>query len=379
MKPPYHRAWIEALLLAGLLVLSGYGQVYKYAGAPGAVAYAAGTVAICVLACRHIIALTRLGRAWLPLMVAVVLFTAATFAILNPVAQSGLFGSGSDRADALNQALDALAAGRYPYYERTYLGHVLTPMPGQLLLSAPAWLLGAVAWQNMFWLALLFAFFWRSFTPATAVLLAAGVIACHPGVMQDVVTGGDYINNAIYVLLATAAVMATARGPTLPHLAALAFLGIAVCSRPIYVVAPVALAALFWRHLGTGAAFRALAVPGTVALALTLPFYFYDPAGFTPFYVMDFTNLSIPHATSMLGLLSLAVAALAARLPFDPFALYGWVAMALSMIFAPVMVAWMLTDEYPDMAHLAAPITIFGALWTAKRVERRNNLAPAAG
>lgn len=380
MKQPRQRTWIEPALLAGLLVVSGYGQVQKYTGALGAVAYAAGTATICVLACHHIVALTHIGRIrWLSLMVAVGLFAAATFFVLNPLAQSGLLGSGSDRTDALKQALDALAAGRYPYYERTYLGHVLTPMPGQLLLAAPAWLLGAVAWQNVFWFALLFAFFWRSFAPATAVLLAAGVVACHPGVMQDIITGGDYVNNAIYVLLATAAVMATTQRPILPHLAALVFLGVAICSRPIYAVVPVALAALFWRHLGAGAAFRALAVPGAIALALMLPFYVYDPAAFAPFYFMDSTNLFIPHDTSLLGLLSLAVAALAARMPFDPFALYGWIAVSLAVVFAPVMAAWMLTGEYSDIAHLATPITLFGALWAAKRVERRNNLASVAG
>lgn len=376
--PAIRQPWLEPSLLALFLVFSGCGQIHKYTGLPGVAVYAAGTFAACILICRNLPALARHERLWPRLMIAVALFTAIAFIVLYPLAQSGaLGGQGSDRDEALNQGLAALAAGRYPYYEITYLGNPLTPMPGGLLLAAPAWLLGNAAWQNLLWPALLFLFLWRSFTPVMAVLLAAGAVAFYPGAIQDLASGGDYIDNAIYVLLATASVMATARGPRLPHIAALVFLGIAVCCRAIYVVAPVALAAMFWRHLGAGAAFRVLAVSGAVALALALPFYLYDPAGFSPLQVAALkVDIPIPHAAALLGLLSLAVAALAIRLPFDAFALYGWIGLALFAAFGPVILHWSIKE--PSWSFLlmgqAAPSTLFASLWIAKRLERKYGL-----
>jgi hypothetical protein len=380
------RPWFEPLLLAALLLLPACGIVHRFAGIPGVVAYTLGTAAACIVVCRYIPELSRFERLLPRLMLAIALFAVVAFIILYPIAQSGLIGAGSDRDEALNQALDFLAEGRYPYHQVTYrswtdggeripTGDPITPFPGAFLLAAPAWFLGNAAWQNVFWLIVLFVFFWRNFAPATALLLAAGAVAFYPGAMQDVVTGGDYYINAVYILIASACVLTTVRGSPVLHLAALVFLGIAVCSRPIYGVAPVALAAFCWRHYGFGAAFRILLVSGAVTLALALPFYLYDPPGFSPLHVTSMANLPIPHAPIVLGVLSLAVATLAARLPRDPFALYGWIAVSLCAAFGPLMAYWISKGELLEYASsLTTPVTLFGAVWIAKRLERKYGL-----
>lgn len=367
--------WIAPAILAALTALSAFGQVYKYTGPIGALPYTAGVAVACYLACRHLETLARFKRVWPSLMIAIALFIIAAFLVLYPIAQSGQWGGGTDRDEALNIALDAVSAGQYPYYLRTYLNNDLSPAPGALLLAAPAWLLGNAAWQNIPWIALFFLFLWRSFAPTLAVLLAVA-IACNAGVMQDIVTGGDYVINAIYVALAVAAVMATARDAPLLHCAALIFLGIAICSRPIYAVAPVALAALFWRHLGPRAALRVLAVAGAVALALGLPIYLHDPAAFTPLHQpTSYVTIPIPHASTALGLAALTIALMASRIPFDLFALYGTIALALSVMFIPVAIHWMLIGKYLSFAHATAPLTLFGALWAAKWIERQHGTA----
>ena len=65
------------------------------------------------------------------------------FAVAYPVATSGLFGGGTDRADALDVTDAALLAGRPVYDTLTYLGNPPTPLPGAVLLAAPFHLIGS--------------------------------------------------------------------------------------------------------------------------------------------------------------------------------------------------------------------------------------------
>jgi hypothetical protein len=68
------------------------------------------------------------------------------------VVQSGRFGGGSDSDDALVTGVYELAAGRYPYYVKTYLGNPISPLPGALILAAPFVAVGCVALAHVFWL-----------------------------------------------------------------------------------------------------------------------------------------------------------------------------------------------------------------------------------
>lgn len=220
--------------------LAGFAPVTKYFDGWMLVLFAIA-IAVCVSALmlwlrgRHLSGgELRAGWLVLPWCVFVLLFI-----VLFPLANGHTLGAGSDRADALRIAASALVHGHYPYRALTYLGHPITPLPGAVLLAIPFFLLGNVSLQNLLWLALflLFSqwFFRHRSTAIISVLLLLGASAAR---LDDFVVGGDFLVNAMYVCAAAALVMAAHQGDRTVwmRIAAGVFLGLAIDSRPVYIV-----------------------------------------------------------------------------------------------------------------------------------------------
>jgi hypothetical protein len=68
-------------------------------------------------------ALRFTGRQVLWLAVVSFVMVLIAFALVYPVADSGVVGGRSDNDDALDMDTRELLHGRYPYYTRTYLGN----------------------------------------------------------------------------------------------------------------------------------------------------------------------------------------------------------------------------------------------------------------
>ena len=93
--------------------------------------------------------------------------------------------------------------GNYPYYVRTYLGQPPIPMPGAILLALPFVALGYSAYQNLFWLAVLFIVTWSYIGDRLSALgMVLMILALSAIVWHSVVTGIDRLSNGIYVLVA---------------------------------------------------------------------------------------------------------------------------------------------------------------------------------
>ena len=152
----------------------------------------------------------------------------AAFFWVYPMVNTSAPGAGSDRDDALNLAAGALLHGRFPYSQRTYLGDLITPMPGAVLLAAPFVLLGTSAWQNLFWLPALYLAGRRLLAdPRLALLLWWSVLGLSPAVLQELVSGGDLLSNALYVPLLVLWTARPAPRPDLPPWRRLAPAGVA--------------------------------------------------------------------------------------------------------------------------------------------------------
>lgn len=248
--------------------------------------------------------------------------TVATFLILlaifwvgYPLANSGLLGRGSDRDEALNTATAELLSGHYPYYAKTYLGNPISPMPGSLVLAAPFLLLGNSAYQNLFWL---FAFLgtmnWYLKGQRPALLLLWAIIVLSPILLQEYVTGGDLLANSLYTLLfimwmVNVVSQDSFSGWKKSLLAIL--LGVGLASRLNFaLLLPLVFSALV-QSAGWKSAIKYILVTCLTLGLMTIPFYLYDPQGFSPLHtanklgqfqtILPFAGIIIPVASVIIA------------------------------------------------------------------------------
>lgn len=337
-------------VLTGLVFLPSAQLSYKFLGGVLSAAYLVG-LALYLAATFRIERDERWGRwvkqheHWLAIGWCITMITA--LAVLYPLAQGRYWGGvGSDRDDALMVGIEALLHLQYPYYERTYAGGTLSPMPGALFLGMPFHLIGSVVWQNVAYgfpcvfLAARCLSGWRTRWLLIPVLTTGNI-----GFIQDFVTGGDFVLAGIY--LAVALILFADRIDRAPEkpmqlAATAALLGLAVCSRPIYPVALFMATAYAFRRMGPGQAALYGAVAFGVAGAITLPFFLYDPAAFLPEDLVNFfppkwqwvQNIALP-------LLAVAIATLPALRHMDKWGLLGLLGICLAVVLLPGSLARM--------------------------------------
>ncbi len=369
-----------------LWLVPSLGQLVKVTDLAGAVALAIVALAgLCLLLLAARSQRLRPTRAWFLALCAVAV---ALFAVLYPLATSGRFGGGSDRDDALNDALRSLVAGHYPYAAMTYLGNPPTPMPGALLLARPFQFLGNAALQNLFWVPAFLLWCRTHFRePATAWIAGLVVVVVAPQALDDFVVGGDFLVNALYVAIVTDWCIRTQRGErSLARACSAILLAVAVSSRPIYAVSLVIVAGHVWQVHGAARCLRLSAVCGVVVLALNLPFYLHDPTRFPTAHVLGKLDAQPGAALVkiMLPALGLAVAALASRWRLAAERPLDLLALSLAvMLYPPFLIealggvplrTWMWT------ASFSLPVTVLGTLAVLHRFERQlsSRISPAA-
>lgn len=336
------RVW-PAIALGLALALPSLGTVEKYLGTAVAVVYLVAMLAVGPVAERFALPLfVRLVSErwvrWLALATYVGLVVA--FVVVYPTADADAVGAGSDRDDAADLATNRLLDGEYPYYEKTYLGNPVSQLPGALALAAPFVALGTSAVQSFVWLPVFFVALARHLGSARLALFVSWTaLAVSPGVLRELLTGGDLIANGIYVAVPLLVVLRARPGWI--ALAAALFLGWALSSRANFVYAlPLLFAALVqlwgWREaiVRTGVATVALA-------AITLPFYAYDPDGFTPLTtsgkLSQFEDLA-PHLDVAVVLVAVVLTAALALRRFDRRGLRLMASAALVQMFLLIAV-----------------------------------------
>ncbi len=311
MAPPAERfVTPSAAGFALSLVVPSAAVAHKYAGVAGMTVYVVlASLALLALHRRYFSRLvsTLTGGQAIALAAGLVLALTVLFLVGYPIANSGLVGAGSDRDDALNIATTELLEGRFPYYQRTYHGNPISPLPGALVLAIPFVWLGNSAYQNLFWLVALMATVSRLLNdPRPAVILLVIIFALSPAVLNEFVTGGDLLANAIYVLLflvwSTSAAADARASPWTKGILA-AGLGLALASRGHFaLLLPLACAAVVQR-IGMRAAIPYAALVCVAFTLATVPLYLYDPAGFSPLHTASFAPLPVLGASALLAVI----------------------------------------------------------------------------
>ncbi len=319
-KKPFPRWQWPLLWLALCLIIPSCGQVQKHLGLSGVIIYALAVVFLlltgyCFVFPRLISKISRKQSLWLAGLTLIGLI--AVFVIVYPLANAGIIGGGSDREDNINVAAQALLRGRYPYYEKGYLGCPTNVFPGSLLLAVPFVLLGNSAYQNFFWLAVFFLVAGVHLgDKRRSLLLIWTIFFLCPGFWHELLTGGDLIAHGIYmvvfVLFAVNASAAPKRSVGIKVLSAV-LLGIGLSTRPNFLLLLPLIFSTFAQRSGWKKAVAYSSIAGVTFAVITVPFYLYDPRNFyaiasinrvTEFAsILPFSGTLIPVAAGMFSLL----------------------------------------------------------------------------
>lgn len=213
----------------------------------------------------------QIGIGWFVLLF---LALTAAFTVLYPISLKHTLNRGSDREDALRVELNAVQHHQYPYNARTYLHNLPTPLPGAMLLAAPFYALGHIAWQNFLWYPLFFFFAIRFFRyRATALFFLAIFLLFAPANLSDFTSGGDYLTNFFYVAIAVALFTSALDRSFYACIPAALFLGITISSRIVYAVILIPLLALTLQRISRRRAALLFCIVLLAAAAVTLPIF----------------------------------------------------------------------------------------------------------
>ncbi|MDA8117421.1 MAG: hypothetical protein M0000_08650 [Actinomycetota bacterium] len=276
------------IVCAFWLAFPSIGTVFKYLGVPGLVSYSA--VVLASLWAIRVWVLPRLTtylteRQALVLAAFTLMALIAIFVWIHPLVSAPRPGHGSDRNEAMNLATSALLHGRYPYHSRTYLGNPLSPLPGSILLAVPFAWLGDSGYQTFFWLAIFFLTLRRELQGSRPALLLMWIaLTLSPVVVQEVMTGGDLLANALYLMVFALSLLRRARERSGWAYAGL--FGVGLSSRANFLLlVPLGLVALAERA-GWGRALKLTAVSCATFGVVTVPFYLASPGGFSPLHTL---------------------------------------------------------------------------------------------
>ena len=215
--------------------------------------------------------LPQISAAWFLLLFFIL---TAAFAVLYPISLKHTLNGGSDREDALRIELTAVQHHQYPYDGHTFLGNSPSPLPGAMLLTAPFFALGHIAWQNFLWLALFFVFTVAYFRHrATALFFLAVFLLLAPANLSDFTSGGDYLTNFYYVAIAVALFIRSLDRASYAGFPAALFLGVTLSSRIIYAVILIPLLALTLQRTSRPRTIALFVTVLIAAAAVTLPIF----------------------------------------------------------------------------------------------------------
>ena len=215
----------------------------------------------------------------------IIIFLITLFVAMYPNIEGG-----SDRDDALNIAALKLWETGYPYDGTTNLDNPITPLPGAILLSLPFALSGNASYQNFFWIGMAYFVAIKFLKDYRLGLIFLVAVTMSPVTLHQLVTGGDLLSNALYILVPIMLLLRydTSDSKTLKKTIPLAILlGIGLSSRANYFLLIPLLAGVFLFNKDWRTVLIYLVIPISTFLMITGPFYLVNPEGFSPIHTIE--------------------------------------------------------------------------------------------
>lgn len=178
-----------------LLFLNKYGARYQLPLLPLSFGYALALLALLLFREKIIYLLDR----WMNPVLYWIVVVLGAVASLWALQWSDRMALNVDRWSALQSGLEALFNGQYPYTAKTHLNHMSSNFPGTLLLDAPFYALGDVAYLGVFAF-VLFAFaLYKTLPKAQAfyilVLLFASIVFWY-----EMIVVSDFMPNILILI-----------------------------------------------------------------------------------------------------------------------------------------------------------------------------------
>lgn len=380
------RRTLLILGVCGAWVITSAAPLWKYLSHTKATATIALGLLSIVLGMSWLDRLNRrqrqIGSGWFLLLF---LALTAAFAILYPISLKHTLNIGSDREDALRIELNAVHNHQYPYAARTFLGNPPTPLPGAMLLAAPFFALGHIAWQNFLWLALFFFFTVRFFRfRATALFYLAVFLLFAPGHLSDFTSGGDYLTNFFYIAIAIALFDRFLDRPFYAFTPAALFLGVALSSRIIYGIMLIPLLSLTLQRTSRSRTAALFFIILLAACAVTLPVFTPHPL---PHLLQQLEQNSVklryipaavhPQWTLPLVAILLSCSAFFVRMNLPN--LFLTFSVATFVMLSPFVVTFVLhSDKLRYVFFYLSVSTLSFSLWALSRYEHTSPASPAS-
>jgi len=302
-RPSRLRVLLRAACFALVLVVPSLGAVqHSPLGVVGAIVYlvigSAFSAAFYLWGHRLFPNLSQNAARWCAAITIVLVSVCSIVAV--PLANASKLPGASVRDETIDLGVRELLHGRYPYYVSVSQRELMTNLPGSLFLATPFTLLGRGSYQNYFWVAICFFMLAAFFRDARMTLLLLwGMPLGSPVIIHELVGGSDMLANAIYILAAVIGVVYYARLTRWQKVALAVFSGLAFSSRPNFLLLAPLIFSYQLQNAGWKEALRYSLVVAVVFCAVTLPFWLYDPSGFSPLHVTRFVDCFdpiIPHS-----------------------------------------------------------------------------------
>ncbi len=372
--------WAAAFLLIFLWAAGSSMDLEKYAAKHIVLCLISGIGAvILLLSCIRFFSKRSFSQPFGYIIIGLWLLVVLSFSIIHPISARHVVTQGNDSEDALYRGATNLVNLHFPYYARTYLHNPITPMPGALILDSPFAMMGKAGLQNVFWFGIFAGFTAIYFRQRSTALICLLLVLANAHTFVNLMTGADYPVNCLYICIAIFWFLRESdRLPTWQYWTSSLFLGLALSSRPTYLlVIPLLLTAYLIQLVGLRRTLQRISQPLTITILVTVPYYLYDRARFSPLHVANFLSAMTPAHQRAVFVMLVGTAILIAITTFfikmTIARVYFFAALALGTILLPpgVIVAihqnfsveGLVVLGYTDTAY------IFLCLWLCRYLE----------
>jgi hypothetical protein len=211
--------------------------------------------------------------------------------IVYPLANKGIIPGGNERDEITLGAINEIINGRYPYYfYHTKVSPILI-MPGWLLLNIPFGYFGIYWMQNCFWLLIMYLIMGKYLlNRKLALILFMACLFLSPVILHELISGSELLSNVLLITLIGIGILNYGSLKNWMKLPLALLAGFAFSSRAHFLFLLPIYFSLLFQKTGLKESVKFFTVLLLTSMTITLPFYLYDPHGFTPLQSSMYLN-----------------------------------------------------------------------------------------